>query len=328
MGKMIQGFMQRSAEIEWEAKPRSRTLDQEEEQTQLHQQDKESFSHRSPNPASAHRHHIRVTHPGYSPPSDPNLPNVPYWPVLLELPHLVEAHAIAALPQPPPPTLLSMLQRSPSTGAPEYIAQLASLNVVPAEAGALFVERYERARWSGIPLTREEFEDLMERFADLLGEVRPLFRVPAQVLEGRYSPTASDKLSMTSTDDDAVPEEEVGRYDKSEEGDRERIPTIKTASFESSSPLPLSTGSEDEVKSEGTLQTAPSRHSKSRFSSLSRRQSTMNAATNHSPFWGRREARKSRESLVRTTSGESDTSVIRHRIRDEPGEMEDVAVGH
>lgn len=109
-----------------------------------------------------------ITHPGWSPPSSADLPDVHYLSVILELPHLIEAKALSL--QPPPPSPTQPLGRQPHQTLRAYLTHLATLGYVRSVTAGLFLDGYERARFRtrGEGVEEGEFRDLMRVFAGLL----------------------------------------------------------------------------------------------------------------------------------------------------------------
>lgn len=109
-----------------------------------------------------------ITHPGWSPPSSVDLPDVHYLSVILELPHLIEAKALSL--QPPPPSPTQPLARQPHQTLRAYLTHLATLGYVRSATAGLFLDGYERARFRtrGEGVEEGEFRDLMRVFAGLL----------------------------------------------------------------------------------------------------------------------------------------------------------------
>lgn len=114
-----------------------------------------------------------IRHSGWSSPTSPDLANLHYTPVIMELPHLIEAKAVSL--SGPTQQSLTLLPRPMQMGLREYIVYLLELGVVAREAPwKPFLEGYEYARFSCKPLTEREFRRLMHLFADVLRGVRPL----------------------------------------------------------------------------------------------------------------------------------------------------------
>ena len=190
VGRLIQQGLERSARIAFESRPRDLregAITQPGPQAQKVDPEKRSQgSGRSLRPVWG-----TISHPGWSSPSSPDLPNVHYEPVILELPNLIEAKAVSLAPtdplysreadsileEPPPPDplIVAALQRPASMGLREYIAQLTSLDMIdPAELGGEFITIYEQARFSREELNEIEFRGLMSVFAEILRNMLPM----------------------------------------------------------------------------------------------------------------------------------------------------------
>ena len=129
-----------------------------------------------------------ISHPGWSSPSSPDLPNLQYRPVILELPHLIEAKAVSLAPpdplynidphpqdldspEPPIPdaAAVGILQRPATMGLHDYVSHLLSLEIIaPPSLANDFLAVYEKARFCGDELDETDFRDLMKIFADIL----------------------------------------------------------------------------------------------------------------------------------------------------------------
>ncbi|KAF2136724.1 uncharacterized protein K452DRAFT_237030 [Aplosporella prunicola CBS 121167] len=125
-----------------------------------------------------------ISHPGWSSPSANNLPTLQYDTVVAELPNLIEAKAVSlapshpafAFPMPdngaplmPDARIVALLQRPATMGLRDYIGHLSSFGLInPPELGTAFLDRYEYARFSMLPLSEDQFRDLMEIFAEIL----------------------------------------------------------------------------------------------------------------------------------------------------------------
>ncbi|KAL2160831.1 hypothetical protein VTH06DRAFT_1028 [Thermothelomyces fergusii] len=147
-------------------------------------------------PQQQHHHHQRkpvwgeIEHPGWASPTSHDLPNLHYDTVVTELPNLIEEKAIKLAPPDPDATVL--LQRPDSMGLGEYLAYLTELAVLaPLPTTTEFLARYEAARYSGRPLSSEQFRSLMQLFAELLHNIHPLS--PAML--ARYWDDADDGSS-------------------------------------------------------------------------------------------------------------------------------------
>jgi hypothetical protein len=150
-----------------------------------------------------------IAHDGWSSPLSPDLPNLQYTSVILELPHLVEARAVSVAPPDPDSTsdqpmpdlrAVDLLQRPPSMGLRDYIEHLLSLDIVtsPSTASA-FLAAYEHARFSPRPLTEPQFRDLMKLFADLLRGMQAFTPAVLASLDHDASDIDDDAASQPST---------------------------------------------------------------------------------------------------------------------------------
>jgi hypothetical protein len=125
-----------------------------------------------------------IEHPGWASPMSHDLPNLQYDTVVSELPNLIEAKAITLAPPDPeshaePPALdpdaVALLQRPGSMGLREYLMYLTDLAVLaPLPTTSEFLAGYEAARFSGRPLSDEQFRSLMRLFSDILHNMHPL----------------------------------------------------------------------------------------------------------------------------------------------------------
>ncbi len=200
-----------------------------------------------------------ISHPGWSSPSSSDLPNLHYRPVILELPHLIEAKAVSLAPTDPgflpetapndaqPPTIIpdarvvELLQRPATMGLRDYMSYLTTVKLInPPNIGAEFLALYEQARFSGSELTEREFRTLMGIFAEILRGMKELDRAVLAELQAKDDEDIGDDPDQASLSSSAMDEEdEVG-------GDREIHDRIRTATERSRS------------GSEGTIRTATS----------------------------------------------------------------------
>lgn len=102
--------------------------------------------------------------------------------VIAEVPNLIEARAVSLAPPDPhglnnedgqvmsDSLVVEMLRRQEKMGLREYLTQLSFLKLVDLESsGHVFLDRYERARFSGMSASEAEFKALMTAFAEVLG---------------------------------------------------------------------------------------------------------------------------------------------------------------
>ncbi|KAL1965069.1 hypothetical protein VTN77DRAFT_6129 [Rasamsonia byssochlamydoides] len=161
-----------------------------------------------------------ISHAGWSSPGSPDLPDLQYQSVILELPHLIEAKAVSlAPPDPlysasnrlldpfaprppsaeqqsiPDPRVVEILQRPATMGLREYIGHLTALNLInPPELGQDFLAIYERARFSSHPLHEDEFRTLMGIFAEILRGMKAVDPQLLQEIRGDSSHTDSESF--------------------------------------------------------------------------------------------------------------------------------------
>jgi len=161
----------------------------------------------------------RVEHAGWSAPSkaDTHLaPHVQFRTVIHELPNLVEARAVSLAPADPystptasqsggitpaDPAIVELLRRGPHADLRNYLGHLSKLGLVnPPRVGEDFLWRYERARFSCIPLPEAQFELLMESFAMLLTGMQELSpTVIGQARANRFATDSTDASSISGS---------------------------------------------------------------------------------------------------------------------------------
>ena len=185
----------------------------------------------------------KISHPGWSSPSSPDLPNLHYTPVIIELPHLIEAKAVSlaphdpSLPTPPsssgpslsihepslPDTLaVELLQRPATMGLRDYITHLSSLDMIhPPELGDEFLNLYEKARFSGSPLAESDFRRLMHVFAEILRGMTVLGRdIVAALHEEEDERYYNNSPISDNEDEDDDDEDDDDEDDDDEDDDR------------------------------------------------------------------------------------------------------------
>ena len=213
-----------------------------------------------------------ISHPGWSSPCSPDLPNLQYEPVILELSHLVEAKAVSLAPSDPlssyepsgprdreeaeapipDPVAVVILQRPASVGLRDYLAQLAAVGML--ELGPLtedFLARYEYARYSGEDLEEGEFRALMGVFAEILRGMRPL---DGDIVDEMRAEMEEAEGSESGSGDEAGLRD-AESVNTTETVQRTPPPEIYSASSSSSSSASIGSAS----GSQGTIHTAPSR---------------------------------------------------------------------
>jgi hypothetical protein len=278
--RLIIESLQRSATIAYEAHPRDLSKDLSQEpipEATARPETSQSSQNPLPTPIWG-----TISHPGWSPPSSHDFPSLHFLPVILELPHLIEAKAVSLAPPDPyyapdPPSTptpasptpqtvpdalaVSLLQRPAQTGLRDYISHLTILSLInPPELGPEFVEQYERARFSDIPLTEPEFRTLMSIFANIL---HGMTHLPASIIADLHANSSSDSYPTDESDTESSV-------------DARSISTTNTVEHTPfHTPMPYSDGFDSpglrrEVSegslagSEGTIRTAPSRARRTR----------------------------------------------------------------
>lgn len=257
--KMIAASLNRSATISWDSRPRIPTepptvvSEPENRDTIARPAAEETENASSSETAEKGEHTITVppprpvwgdiAHNGWSAPTSPDLPNLQYITVILELPHLIEAKAVSLAPpdlesnsEPPLPDIraVDLLQRPAAIGLRDYIGHLTSVGAISSPPVATdFLASYEYARFSARPLSETQFRDLMKQFAELLRSMSPL--TPA---------------ILASLDID-LPESDI---------DDDEVSSTSTPTTARSRSLASSRSAASRDSSEGTIRTAPSRN--------------------------------------------------------------------
>jgi hypothetical protein len=152
-----------------------------------------------------------IEHPGWASPTSHDLPNLQYDTVVSELPNLIEAKAITLAPPDPeshaePPMLdpdaVALLQRPDFMGLREYLMYLTDLAVLaPLPTTSEFLAKYEAARFSGRPLSNEQFRSLMHLFSEILQNMHPLS--PAALARYEDDGSSGPGPSESDIDNDA-----------------------------------------------------------------------------------------------------------------------------
>ncbi|KAI9845972.1 MAG: hypothetical protein M1837_004378 [Sclerophora amabilis] len=288
--RMIAEGLTRSAVIAWDAKPKHLPTETLEEPARSHLSERSTGSNtglglrfgrrkrkkirRQEDDAAADRSISatappwgQIAHPGWSSPSTPDLPDLPYQKVILELPHLIEAKAVSLAPPDQsllPPTPLEsqaallpdaravvLLQRPAAMGLRDYSARLVSLKLIdPPSLCATFLTQYEEARFSTSELSEQGFRNLMFSFASVLQAMTKLDDDLLAELQPEDNSSGNDDASLSSS--------ELSSHD--DVADEASI-----APSSSHSP----TSSLERTGSEGTIRTAPSfaRNKRSRLGS-------------------------------------------------------------
>jgi hypothetical protein len=338
--KMIVGSLGRSAAIAWGSRPRvpsepativsepeardpvARTAESEIEEKEgndmvqqahgLVEKEEPAVTISPPKPVWG-----EITHNGWASPTSPDLPNLQYITVILELPHLIEARAVSLAPadpdstsDPPLPDLraVDLLQRPAAMGLRDYIGQLTDVGIITsASTTTEFLASYEYARFSARPLSEPEFRDLMRLFAEVLRSMNPLSAdvLASLEIDPPESDIDDDGGSSTST---PVTERSRSIASSRKVGSRSSSEgTIRTA------PSRRPGTNSSPSKSRRGFSTAPATPSKKRV--ISRTPSTNSFAQSRRPYNGSSGA--SSESLRSTSQG----SVIKLSRTNEEGEL-------
>ena len=305
MGREIRKGLARSAKIAYESRPRdlrdekaTRGLTKKSRLGRTAQGRQTLDTASSAEPAWG-----VISHPGWSSPCSPDLPNLQYEPVILELSHLVEAKAVSLAPSDPlssyepdslrdrdeaeapipDPVAVVILQRPASVGLRDYLAQLAAVGML--ELGPLtedFLVRYEYARYSGEDLEEGEFRALMGVFAEILRGMRPL---DVGIVDEMRAEMEEAGDSESGTGDEAGLRDAESVH-TTETVQRTPQPEVYSASSSSSS---ASIGSAS--GSQGTIHTAPSRPAATRNPSSRSYRSARDRAVHQASLSSLRRAR-------------------------------------
>lgn len=181
-----------------------------------------------------------IGHNGWSSPDSPDLPNLQYTVVILELPHLIEAKAVSLAPPdpdstttPPLPDLrgVELLQRPAPMGLRDYVSHLTSVGIFSQEAPiGSFLASYEKARFAFHPIPEIQFRHLMKLFAEILRSMIPL---DPSLLESSDEDSDIDGDASSST----TPES-IGSHSPNPEH-RTASPAGSEGTFDSKSPDPV-----------------------------------------------------------------------------------------
>ena len=279
-----------------------------------------------------------IAHPGWSSPCSPDLPNLQYEPVIVELSHLIEAKAVSlAPPDPlspsyepdgnldqaeaeaeaeaeapiPDPIAVELLQRPSSMGLRDYLSHLATVGMLDLEPLVSdFSTRYEYARYSGQDLDEAEFRTLMAVFAEILRGMRPL---DVAIVDEMRAEMESALSSESDNGDDEAGYRDAESVHTTETVQRTPRPDESYSSSSSSSSTSSSSPSATSSRnaSQGTLQTAPSRPAATRNpSSKSHRSAIMNRSVHQRSLGSMRRTRTDTSSSGYSARSEAG-SVIR-----------------
>lgn len=221
-----------------------------------------------------------ISHPGWSSPSSPDLPHLQLNPIIHELSNLMEAKAVSLAPADPldPPStgtsptdpplpdalVVEYLQRPATMNLRSYISHLTALGMLNQPTlTTQFLSLYEKARFSGHPISEPDFRTLMALFADILRNLHPLhpsivhqIRNEDDHLNFDHDEGRDSASSLHSADGAASSTSSNNTVQHTPHPDPERYYTPRPERYS------LSSGSE--AGSEGSVRTAPSHPSLSR----------------------------------------------------------------
>lgn len=219
--KLVVESLNRSAVLVQQARPRDRTGE-----------DNSGLDPRLTIPAEAAPPWGHVSHPGWTAPECPDLPNQDFDAVVRELPHLLEAKVVSLAPPNPRLTrfdrgkphnnnnkaaddddtpderIVEVLQRPKSMCLRGYLNHLARLGMIhDPDIATAFVRLFETARYANRPLTEPEFRSMMGMFAELLRAMKELdpvlvAEIQAESPPGRRTDSMSTRPGRSSGDDD------------------------------------------------------------------------------------------------------------------------------
>lgn len=226
--KLIVDQLQRSAIVAWEARPRDLLGEITTAESQgLIPTETATLGHDdytvgrliTVDPARPPWGHVQ--HPGWSSPSHADAKktaDVQFANVVMELPNLIEARAVSLAPADPTmpydasqpamadPTIVEVLQRPATMGLRDYITQLTYLSLFhPPTLAQTFLMQYERARFSGRPISESDFASLMATFSTLLNGMEVLDdaifeQIRTQTLADNGSILSAVRSDHSSTD--------------------------------------------------------------------------------------------------------------------------------
>lgn len=263
MGRLVREGLERSARVGWEGRPRESS----DGPVGVNVVDGEERIEARRGPP----HWGIISHPGWSSPESKDLPNLHLPPIVLELPHLIEAKAVSLAPPaspssaaalgltdtpnedalPPSPLAISLLQRPSALDLRAYLTHLSSLNLInPPALAPSFLTLYERARFSPSAIPEREFRELMAIFANLLQGMKAL------------DPELVTELRATEAEEEAANISwalHLGGYDGAQDDDRPRS-SLETTSTVAHTPMPAPYASSPSSAgaSQHSLWTAPS----------------------------------------------------------------------
>lgn len=199
--RLIEDCKNRSTVIAYEARPRSRRIENEVPQARQRISTLLKPEHSKEHPVFEPDWGM-IAHPGWSSPAAEELPNLEYRTVVAELTDLIEARAVSLAPVDPIATpnedgspavdavVIEALQRPLEMGMRQYLRHLVQLDILEDNSlTTAFLITYERARFGSEPITQAEFQDLMRMFAEILRTMKPVRFENIQLLEAEAGRT-------------------------------------------------------------------------------------------------------------------------------------------
>ncbi|KAL8820569.1 MAG: hypothetical protein Q9191_007488 [Dirinaria sp. TL-2023a] len=233
--KLAREGVQRSVRVAWSTRPRD--LQHEGNPEERPKQGREQGG------GGEVPHWGIISHPGWSSPDSPDLPHLHLAPIILELPHLIEAKAVSLTPTldipqdspgvsheeqdlpVPSPLAVSLLQRPAATSLRDYLTHLSTLGLInPPSLLPIFLSAYESARFSAAEISEADFRTLMAIFAELLRGMQALDPELADEMR------ASEEAEITALEADGAVE--------TEEGAEEPRSSLETTSTVAHTPMP------------------------------------------------------------------------------------------
>lgn len=329
--RLIQECLERSAVIAYQARPRSKNIEQDAligGTKMLALANTRTSAEHPLEPRWG-----KIAHPGWSSPAAKELPNLEYATVVDELIDLVEAKAVSLAPvdllaEPgpdgtpePDPRVIEVLTRVESMGMRPYLQHLIAIGAAPdTSLTVAFLSAYERARFSSKPLSEEDFDAMMRMFAELLRNMTPVDVGMLDFDESTYASFSESASIIDHHDRLQIPEQEpetssaASTFSNVDSVRRHKPPPrrISEDSAPSLSSVERKYDPDDATQeNERSLRTAPTRATSSASRPRLRSGSRMNSAT--SRLSRSRASRRSTRSARSSGSGVSPRRMRQNR---------------
>ncbi|EXJ54654.1 hypothetical protein A1O7_09995 [Cladophialophora yegresii CBS 114405] len=236
--RLIQECLERSAVIAFQVRPRSKRLEHDTINAGMRMlalTKTKSSTDQTVEPSWGN-----IAHAGWSSPASKELPGLEYATVVDELVDLVEAKAVSVAPidplvEPGPdgsplpnPRVIDEIARRGDMGMRSYLRYLIDIGVVPDDSLTVaFLAAYERARFSSVPLSDEDFRALMRMFAELLRHMTPV-DVDLLHLESD-SEYRSGQDSHSQSDTSSLVDRKVAQRSRDRDADTASLPSTYSA---------------------------------------------------------------------------------------------------